>query len=153
MSRCISEYRKTKPNLILPDDTKKVFERIKDKRKYLVTDGNKLVQYNKIEALSLIKVFEKFFITHRYGLKCAKPSIYCFELIKNLENVEWEDLVYIGDNPRKDFIGLNNKGALTVQICSSPYFTEEVPKAYKARLKFGCLSKAVSYLLKHHSFA
>ncbi len=83
---------------------------------YVVTDGNKTVQQKKITALGIQKYFKSCLITHRYGVKHSKPSLYCFEKIRRLENRSWHELIYIGDNPRKDFINLNSVGAHTIRV-------------------------------------
>lgn len=87
---------------------------------YIVTDGNKIVQNNKIEALNLRKHIKKDFITHRFGKKHSKPSTYCFEKIRKLENVNPEDIVYIGDNPNKDFVNIKELGFRTIRIKKVP---------------------------------
>ena len=68
-----------------------------------------MVQYNKIQALNISSYCNKIFIIHRFGIKNAKPSLYCFKKIKKIENCKWADLVYIGDDPNKYFINLNKK--------------------------------------------
>jgi putative hydrolase of the HAD superfamily len=55
-------------------------------------------------------------ITHRFGRAAAKPSTLCFERILAAEKGAWSDLVYVGDNPAKDFVSLNARGAFTVRV-------------------------------------
>lgn len=88
---------------------------------YLVTDGNKIVQQNKVEALGIAHYFKRIFITHRFGIKHAKPSTYCFELIRKAEKCEWQNMVYVGDNPVKDFVNLNRLGAHTVRVLTGAH--------------------------------
>ena len=70
----------------------------------------------KADSLGLDKYFKKIVLTHRYGVKHAKPSSYCFSIIKDIENCEWIDLVYIGDDPNKDFVNLNPLGVKTIRV-------------------------------------
>ena len=86
-----------------------------------MTDGHKIAQHRKVEALGLDRWFRKCLITHRYGVKNAKPSPYCFALIAKLERVGWSDLVYVGDNPAKDFVGLTPLGARTVKVLTGQH--------------------------------
>jgi putative hydrolase of the HAD superfamily len=125
---CLKTYRQHIPNIYLNDDADRILKFFNN-RAYLVTDGHKLVQLNKIKALKLESKFQKFFITHRYGLKNAKPSIHCFDLIKRRENCLWENMFYVGDNPNKDFVNLNQIGIHTIRILTGEY--------YKTPAKFG----------------
>ena len=57
---CVSIYRLHKPNIKLSQEAAG-FLRIWKGNIYLVTDGNKLVQKNKVNALSLSNYFKKFY--------------------------------------------------------------------------------------------
>ncbi|MDB2357134.1 HAD family hydrolase [Gammaproteobacteria bacterium] len=128
---CLQRYRFHTPKIELFKGVKNMLNDFKIKP-YIVTDGNKLVQANKIEALGLVEMVAKYYITHRYGIKNAKPSLHCFNLIKKLEGCAWNDIVYIGDNPNKDFVGLNKVGAHTIQVNFGPYADQLVPKNFQA---------------------
>ena len=82
---------------------------------YLITDGNKLVQSNKINSFGLKEVFKKCLITNQYGIKFQKPAIYSFDLIRRIEKTAWSNMIYVGDNPAKDFLALNSVGGTTIQ--------------------------------------
>ena len=110
VKKCLSIYRKHSPKIQLSNDAKSCLKNLKKFPCYIVTDGNKIVQLNKIRALKLEKLMKKCFLTSNYGLKNAKPSPYCFMKICNLENVKPQDIMYVGDNPNKDFIGIKPLG-------------------------------------------
>ena len=114
--KLVAIYRYHEASLNLHDDAYEYLNSAKNESLYLVTDGNKLVQQNKIQALGLCTLFKKVYITHRYGLKHSKPSPYCFDLIRRNEGCSWHDMVYFGDNPKKDFVELNKLGATTVRL-------------------------------------
>ena len=120
LSKCLSVYRSHKPKIELYTDSVSLLSQLY-KKPYIVTDGNKLVQKNKIIHLGLQKQVKKAFITHNYGLKHAKPSIYCFNKIKVREKIDWGEMIYVGDNPFKDFVNLNKLGVKTVRIMRGPY--------------------------------
>lgn len=121
--KCLAIYRSHEPKLTLSDEVRGVLEWARSNfPTYLVTDGNKLVQAKKIQALGLDEYFEGIFITHRFGIKAAKPSIYCFSKILERTGIDWGDLVYVADNPVKDFVGINSQGGTTVGLCSSPHY-------------------------------
>lgn len=139
--KCVSIYRMHKPNIKLDLDViNLLLELRKDFRLYIVTDGNKLVQNNKIKSLSLDNYVEKAFITYRYGLAASKPSLKCFEIIKNMENVDWQDIVYIGDNPNKDFVNLNKVNAITIRVLQGDYATVQAFNEYDAKYKINKLT-------------
>ena len=69
-----------------------------------------------------------------------KPDLYCFRLIKKKEKVKWSEIVYIGDNPNKDFVKLNSVGAITVRVLTGPFKNLKVNKNFDAKYKIKSLS-------------
>lgn len=118
---CLAVYRGHHPHLKLYPDAKKCLQRYQKIPKYVVTDGNKLVQKRKFEALGLTKYIKKCLCTSAYGLKHAKPSPYCFLKICEWENVAPGQVIYVADNPHKDFRGIKPLGFQTVRILTGPY--------------------------------
>ncbi|MCH8536587.1 MAG: HAD family hydrolase [Alkalimonas sp.] len=126
IKRCISCYRLHKPNIDMPQAHHQLLQQL-PKPLYLVTDGNKMVQHNKVQALGIAHYFKRVFITHRFGIQHAKPSTYCFALIKKAEGCAWQDIVYIGDNPAKDFVNLNKLGVNTIRVLTGEH-KDAIPK-------------------------
>ncbi|URZ00963.1 Pyrophosphatase PpaX [Clostridium felsineum] len=110
-------YRKTSSPLQIYDDAKEVLESFNGKYKMgVITDGKASVQWNKINNLGIEKYFDKIIVTDDFGEKFWKPSEFAFiEMIKFLGCKACE-AVYVGDNPRKDFIGARKVGLYTVRI-------------------------------------
>lgn len=133
--KCVFVYRMHEPNIALPNETIVILNKLKVYPLYLVTDGHKMVQYNKIKALGLEQWMRHCFITHRYGKKHAKPSPYCFQLIQKREKVPPHEIVYIGDNPRKDFVGIKPLGFRTLRVMTGEYRQLKMPEAYEAELQ------------------
>ena len=117
---CVRIYRHHVPEIRLAESVRNLLARLAPPL-YLVTDGHKLVQQYKVQALGIEPLFAKVFITHRYGLRHAKPSIYCFDLIRAREGCDWSDMVYVGDNPAKDFINLTPMGVRTVRVLTGEH--------------------------------
>ena len=128
-------YRSHKPIIKLRKETIQILNYFSTYKKYIITDGNYLVQSKKVRALKLKKFFKRFFYTNFYGKTYNKPSLYCFKKIKEIENVNWNDMVYIGDNPNKDFINCNKKKILTVRLMKGQYKKLKVHKAHDAKFK------------------
>lgn len=146
IEKCLAEYRSHLPNIHLEDETKKVLNKYSKVNKYVVTDGNKLVQKRKVEALKLDRIFNRCFITHNFGLKAAKPSTICFEKIKTIESVNWEDLVYIGDDPQKDFVNLKPLGVKTIRVMTGRHSRIEVPSNFDAEIRIPNLTSLLDVL-------
>ena len=113
-----------------------------------MTDGNKNVQSHKVNSLKLDKYFKKIFITHRYGKKNAKPSLYCFQKIKETEKCNWDDMVYIGDNPNKDFISLKKVKAKTIRVLTGNFSRTFVGDEYEAESSINSLFELNSEIIR-----
>ncbi|MEQ9606157.1 MAG: HAD family hydrolase [Kiloniellaceae bacterium] len=130
----VKVYRHHVPDLALFPAARRVLDRYRDKAPlYLVTDGHKGVQANKVTALDLWPRFRRVMITHRFGIRHAKPSTYCFERIRALEGCAWADMVYVGDNPAKDFVNLNRQGMPTVRVLTGLHRDTPAQPGYEAR--------------------
>ncbi|MDX4012119.1 HAD family hydrolase [Aliarcobacter skirrowii] len=150
IKKAILVYRTHKPNIVLPQESIEVLRYYNSLKIpiYIVTDGNKIVQNNKIEALKIRKYIKKDFITHRYGIKNSKPSTYCFLKIAQNENVEFRDIVYIGDNPNKDFVNIKKIGFRTIRIVQGMFKELEKPKEYEAELNIQRLAELKNIIIK-----
>ena len=147
INKCLLIYRNHKPSIKLPQSTKNVLSGL-SKKPYLVTDGHKIVQKNKIHSLKIKKKFQKIFITHQYGIKYAKPSTYCFKKIKKIENCKWNQMAYIGDNPAKDFINLNILGIKTIRVLTGEHSKVKVKKGFNANYSISSLEELPSLIKK-----
>jgi len=145
--KCVSVYRFHKPKIHLYQDTLDCFERFKSLSKYIVTDGNKIVQQKKIDALNLNNKIKRCLITHRYGIKNAKPSPYCFNLICKLEKVQTKEVVFIGDNPTKDFVGIKPLGFRTIRILRGNYKYIRLNPSFEADFEINSLSELTETFL------
>ena len=93
-----------------------MLEELRPRPLYLVTDGHKVVQQNKVDALGLAPYFRHAYLTHRYGIHHRKPSIRVFELMMRRERCAPRDIVYVGDDPSKDFRGIRPLGVHTLRV-------------------------------------
>ena len=143
--KCISIYRYSKKKISVYKDAKK-FLILNTSTKYLVTDGNKKVQKEKINTLKIKKYFKKIYITNQYGLKYNKPSLYCFAKIKEYEKCNFADMCYIGDNPLKDFINLKKVKIKTIRLMRGTYKNLKILKKYDADHKIKNFSELTNFL-------
>jgi len=147
VKKCISIYRLHKPEIQLDTDAVHCLERLKMHPLYIITDGNKVVQNNKLVALGLYHKVKKCFITHRHGVKYAKPSPYCMLEICKLEKINPENAVYIADNPIKDFIGIKPLGFKTIRILKGMYKNAEADIEHNAGYSVKSLDEINEQLL------
>ena len=149
VQKCLSIYRKHAP-LIKPfSETIKCLEQLDGFKKYLVTDGNLAVQRNKINTLGIKKYFIKTMPTSQYGILNAKPSTYCFDLILKLEMQEdCSKLVYVGDNPKKDFVNLKLKGYNTIRVLTGAYRDIKPQEKYEAAYIISSLKELTPKFIK-----
>ena len=148
VKKCLSIYRKHNPKIKLKEDVKYCLKNLNIFSCYIVTDGNKIVQSNKIKALKLEKYVKKCFLTSNYGLKNAKPSPYCFLKICNLEKVRPVQVVYVGDNPKKDFIGIKPLGFHTIRLMKGRYKNLKKETKYESDFQIKSLKELNVKLIK-----
>ncbi len=145
--KCLSVYRYNYPDIKLYPEAEQCLRRFSSIKKYLVTDGNKLVQRKKIEALNLDKYFKKSIPTHNYGIKHAKPSTYVFHKILEKEKAKPYNLVYVGDNPNKDFVNLKKEGFGTIRVLTGYFRNHTVSPEYEADYVINTLDELTLDLL------
>ena len=143
VKRCVTVYRTHTPNICLNTDALNLLTSIQGPV-FLVTDGNKLVQANKVSSLGLQVYFTKIYITHRFGIHNRKPSTYCFKLIRDSLKCEWDDLVYIGDDTSKDFVNLKPLGVKTVRIMTGAHSKVLAKPKFDADIHIQSLSELPS---------
>jgi putative hydrolase of the HAD superfamily len=141
VSRCLSVYRGHKPSIQLDTEAEACLQRFKDYPVYIVTDGNKLVQKRKLEALGLYSRIKFCFRTYQFGVKHSKPSPHCFLNICKREKVSPNKVAYVGDNPNKDFVGIKPLGFKTIRIVKGPYATLTKPSEFEADYRIHSLDE------------
>jgi putative hydrolase of the HAD superfamily len=134
ISNCLAVYRSHSPNIHLFPGVKECLESLQSFPIYIITDGNKLVQKRKFMALGLEKYVKKCLCTYAYGLQHSKPSPYCFEKICHWERVQPHQVVYIADNPKKDFVGIKPLGFQTIRILTGAYKELKMDEQHEAAM-------------------
>ena len=83
----------------------------------LLTDGWAKVQSAKIKALGIEGLFDAIILSDELGgPEMWKPSPAPFEAILEKLKAKASEAVYIGDNPRKDFLGAKRCGMATLRL-------------------------------------
>jgi putative hydrolase of the HAD superfamily len=82
----------------------------------LITDGPVSGQAKKIAALGLDSIFAPMILTDLWGVEFRKPHPRAYEAVMGAWNIPAERLVYIGDNPQKDFLAPRALGWQTARL-------------------------------------
>lgn len=112
-------YADHTPKLALFDDAAAALERCRDHIVGLITDGNPRTQAAKVAALGLAPRFREIVYTGALAPKgeMHKPHPRAFEMVQAAVRTSPSDhFVYIGDNPKKDFVAPNALGWTTVLV-------------------------------------
>lgn len=110
-------YRSHEPNLEPFEDVIDVLDSFRSTYKLgLISDGYLKVQRNKLDALRLERYFNAIIFPDTWGRKYWKPHPRPYlESLANL-NATPAHTVYVGDNPKKDFIGAKKVGLKTIRV-------------------------------------
>ncbi|KPH75933.1 HAD family hydrolase [Oceanobacillus caeni] len=127
----VEEYRNHYPSINYFED---VIDCIEDLKKNniklgIITDGYRNSQYQKIRAIKANEQFHHIIVTDDLGREYWKPHPKPFEMMKEKLNVRFNEMVYIGDNPEKDFYIKSTYPIKTIRIFrdngvhkNKPYF-------------------------------
>ncbi len=113
----LNHYWSAVPKISLFPNTGYILDYLK--KKYflgLITDGYVNIQKYKINALDISDYFDRIYFTDSYGVENRKPSKYVFDIFLKETELLPEDCVYVGNDPRKDFIPARLTGMHTVRI-------------------------------------
>ena len=101
----VEEYRNHTPKITYYEDVIPTVFQLKQKgiRVGIISDGYLSTQKKKADVLHLYDTFEKVIFTDELGKEYWKPSPKAFEIMKEFFDVGYEEMMYVGDNPAKDF--------------------------------------------------
>lgn len=108
-------YRTHEPAIALAPDAERYLRGSCGKHA-VITDGHAYTQAAKVTALKLSQWVEKVIYTDEWGPEFWKPHDRAFAEVEDWCSNHHQRLVYVADNPRKDFVTPNRRGWLTVQI-------------------------------------
>jgi len=102
--KALAIYRGHKPDIHLYDGVAEMINSLKKKgiKVGIITDGRPEGQRNKIEALGL-QVDDIIITDELGGIQFRKPCDIAFRIMMTRWRLNPADIVYIGDNPAKDF--------------------------------------------------
>ena len=109
---CLEVYRNQQPDIHLYDGVAEMLQKLKENYHLgLITDGRPEGQRAKIAALKLADLFEHIIVTDELGgIQYRKPNQAAFELMTQKMGVRCDEMCYIGDNIKKDFVAPEKLG-------------------------------------------
>lgn len=103
--KLVEEYRNHFPNVEFFKDVLPCLLELKKKgiKVGIITDGYANAQNQKLKAVKATDYFDEIIVTDELGREYWKPHPKAFEMMKEKLNVEFHEMIYVGDNPEKDF--------------------------------------------------
>lgn len=131
----VSAYRNHFPTIDFFDDVIPTIETLKEKNIKLgvITDGYKETQNNKLQVLKAEQYFDCIIVTEELGREYWKPHPKPFEIMRDTLGIQFSEMIYVGDNPEKDFYIRKVYPIHTVRIIREYAVYEN--KAYKEGIR------------------
>lgn len=101
----VKEYRGHFPDIQFYDDVLPCLSKLKRSgiKVGIITDGYAIAQRQKLKAIQADEYFDEVIVTDELGREYWKPHPKAFELMKEKFKVNFDEMIYVGDNPEKDF--------------------------------------------------
>jgi len=114
----VKEYRWHFPDIQFYDDVLTCLSELNKSgiKVGIITDGYTITQRQKLKALKADEYFDEIIVTDELGRDYWKPNPKAFELMKEKLKVNFDEMIYVGDNLKKDFISPNRLGMLSIAI-------------------------------------
>ncbi len=115
--KCLKIYREHIPSINMYEDAVFVLVALNKNLKKigLITDGRPEGQRNKLYALNIYNLLDEIIITDELGgIEYRKPNETAFRLMSQRLHIPFNQMVYVGDNPTKDFVAPERLGMQTI---------------------------------------
>jgi putative hydrolase of the HAD superfamily len=109
-------YRSHEPKIALEPDAVRLIERLRRLPIGVVSDGHFSSQSRKSVALNLAGFASPIILTDAWGREFWKPHVRGFRAIEAAWGMMGDELVYIADNPGKDFDAPTALGWQTIRL-------------------------------------
>ena len=111
-------YRKHFPNIRYYDDVVPCLRELKERgvKTGILSDGYAVTQRQKVSALNAEEDFDIVILTDELGREAWKPSDKGFRIIEDRLGTAASEILYVGDNPEKDFYLSVTAGIRTARI-------------------------------------
>lgn len=105
ITELVTAYRQHDPNITFYNDVMPCIQLLKERGILtgIITDGYAFSQRQKLKVLKAKNLFEEIIVTDELGRGYWKPHPKAYELMSQKLNVAFDQMIYVGDNPEKDF--------------------------------------------------
>lgn len=128
IERMTDVYRTHFPKIKLSEEVKQTLLSLK-KLGYklgIITDGRPIAQRNKINSLGLEKLVDEIIVTDELGgISFRKPNPLAFSLMCERLDIGINEMIYVGDNPQKDFAVKKYLPLTTVRLVNNGMYNEQ----------------------------
>lgn len=146
----VNIYRNHVPSINFYDDVIATLKLLKEKNIFtgIISDGYYSTQSNKLNALNAYELFDKVILTDELGKEYWKPDPKAFEIMKQEFNIHYDEMVYVADNPKKDFLIKKYYPIRTIRIIrdDSIYKDEEYIEDIKEDFNIKRLDEVLYFL-------
>ena len=148
----VNLYRNHLPDITLYEDASYILNYLLNEgyKLGIITDGYAVAQRQKLKALDIENIFDCIIVTDELGREYWKPHKKSYQIMKEKLNVEFDEMMYVGDNINKDFVTANKLFIKTVFILRNNgiYFQKanEIDDGYYALFKINSLNNIVDIL-------
>ena len=146
----VNVYRNHVPCIAFFDDVIPFLNELKSRNIHtgIISDGYLTTQKNKLEALEAYLKFDYIILTDELGREYWKPNPKAFEMIMEKFNLKPEEIIYVGDNPKKDFYIKNFLPITTVRIVreNAVYANEEYLEGIKEDFRINKLINILDFI-------
>lgn len=118
-TECLKVYRSHMPKISLYEGIPELINKLRASgiKVGIITDGRVEGQKNKIMALGLDKLVDDIIITDELGgVQFRKPNDIAFRIMQCRWKIPFEQMVYVGDNPIKDFQAPKQLGMQSIYV-------------------------------------
>lgn len=117
VSKMVRIYREHVPHIKLLPDAVECLARLRGRVCLgLLTDGNPLSQWAKIDALGLRGRFDTTIVTGEWGIEFFKPHVRGYQFLESQSEACRGRFVYVADNPMKDFFAPRMLGWNAIRV-------------------------------------
>ncbi|MBQ7723973.1 MAG: HAD-IA family hydrolase [Lachnospiraceae bacterium] len=114
----VEAYREHLPEIDYFGDVRPALEGLKNKKIItgILSDGYSVTQRQKVRALGAENDFDIIILTDDLGRDAWKPSPRGFQIIEDRYKLSPDEILYVGDNPKKDFYLSRSAGIKTARV-------------------------------------
>lgn len=117
IAKLVDIYRSHEPSITLAEDARRYFATLRPGRRHaIITDGHAATQQAKVRALGLDNLVDHLVYTGQWGRDFWKPHLRAYEAVEQKFGLATSSMVYVADNPTKDFVTPRARGWWTIQL-------------------------------------